>query len=727
METYDSKKTIAAVPVCAAYHGGPLDYPKAVSKAVSEIITTWVQCFSQTQRVLEREGREKKPENDQEGGEQGQGNSDEEVYEKLTGNTIPAKRTKPSEIRHATPMEEEFFSAVSESSTKICAHSIAMVKKLLVNGDMAGLLTVLGSLALARNKIWFYNETIIIHPKCVHPFTDNYKELSELVESTAEQIVNYQMSLAATTVLHDASSQNWTESKPFYEGERISHSVQMWWYYLQGLQFDLWNSVPPKIAANMFGKIFDSTYSILVGRYTKVTPSTKRLPQYRGDITAILLIASEVLTFIAHSSGEMLGQSKPKPFGGQNVWNLHCKSRLLFNSLALVGSPLHALYKSALDCLKPKLKNATLPPLENGDNNAIWLHMIRPGIFHTPNPELLSAESHLVILAKLAANQASPSWPLIVQVLLSHNMMVAKVILLHFGAFVPRTVQQTKPEQSEEAPSTMIDGCKGFECRKKCIGPADVNWPQAVGSGVLKIILDGGIGGKDCLSLALENLFDRMSGSSWEAVNQTQLWNSRRPVWLQAIIHLVEPHTFPAVLELLDLVDSGRTWTLNQVQTAMKEVLTCLDEMIPIIPVPIIRLCMNNVQNRLPHGVEPLNNCVFTHILICALYDVNYRLQNVLQRENCPKEKVDFIIAFGEALVNLDSRSEVSDLTKTAKKVLEEADEAPDDHTDEDDTIFDQVLSDYSFILAEKVAGEILQDEDGKFALKALHRYAITG
>ena len=95
----------------------------------------------------------------------------------------------------------------------------------------------------------------MISPKIHHPFKENYRELSELVESTAEQVVNYQMSLAATTVLHDAASQNWTESKVFYEGERISHCIQMWWYYLQGLHYDLWNSLPPKIASNMFAKV----------------------------------------------------------------------------------------------------------------------------------------------------------------------------------------------------------------------------------------------------------------------------------------------------------------------------------------------------------------------------------------------------------------------------------------------------------------------------------------
>ena len=68
--------------------------------------------------------------------------------------------------------------------------------------------------------------------------------------------------------------------------------------------------------------------------------------------------------------------------------------------------------------------------------------------------------------------------------------------------------------------------------------------------------MHGGVCGRNCLSVALEDLFNRMSGTSWDAVSRTQLWNTKRPVWLQAIIHLVEPHVIPAVLELLDLLDS---------------------------------------------------------------------------------------------------------------------------------------------------------------------------
>ena len=108
-------------------------------------------------------------------------------------------------------------------------------------------------------------------------------------------------------------------------------------------------------------------------------------------------------------------------------------SRLLFNVLALVASPLHALYKTALDTMKPKIKT-NLPPLEHHENIAVWMHLIRPGIFHSPNPDAMCAESHIVLLAKLAANQPFPAWALIVQLLLVRVLYVGnnKICFTHW-------------------------------------------------------------------------------------------------------------------------------------------------------------------------------------------------------------------------------------------------------------------------------------------------------
>lgn len=144
-----------------------------------------------------------------------------------------------------------------------------------------------------------------------------------------------------------------------------------------------------------------------------------------------------------------------------------------------------------------------------------WLNLIRPDLFNT-TPEAMTPANHVILLTKLTANQAEPSWPLLVQTLLCREMTVAKLILLHFGAFVPG-------KMGDEAPSLMTDGCRGFKCRRECIGAADLFWPQVVGSGVLRVGLEGS-GDKDVLVRLMEPLVEKLGPESWEALNKGELY-----------------------------------------------------------------------------------------------------------------------------------------------------------------------------------------------------------
>ncbi len=67
-----------------------------------------------------------------------------------------------------------------------------MIKDLLTRGDMFNLLRILGGLCLVRNKLWFFNETIIVDGR-TKPFSEAYQEVLELVEATTEQMVQYQV------------------------------------------------------------------------------------------------------------------------------------------------------------------------------------------------------------------------------------------------------------------------------------------------------------------------------------------------------------------------------------------------------------------------------------------------------------------------------------------------------------------------------------------------------
>jgi hypothetical protein len=119
-----------------------------------------------------------------------------------------------------------------------------------------------------------------------------------MLESTAVHIEEYNVSLVSTNVLHEPAGHDWSNEKPFFEGEKVSHCIQMWWYFLQGLKTDLWNTIPPKTAQKIFASVFNESLGVLAVRYGSLVPSSVRLPQFRGDVTAILIIATEVMTMI---------------------------------------------------------------------------------------------------------------------------------------------------------------------------------------------------------------------------------------------------------------------------------------------------------------------------------------------------------------------------------------------------------------------------------------------
>ena len=63
-------------------------------------------------------------------------------------------------------------------------------------------------------------------------------------------------------------------------------------------------------------------------------------------------------------------------------------------------------------------------------------------------------------------------------------MAVAKLVMLHFGAFVPG---KNSNKDSARRIRSMLDGCGGSGCKGDCLGAADVYWPQAVGTAVMEV------------------------------------------------------------------------------------------------------------------------------------------------------------------------------------------------------------------------------------------------
>ena len=104
------------------------------------------------------------------------------------------------------------------------------------------------------------------HVSNFRAFFDEYSETVSLLESAAEHVAEYHSSIIATSIVHDPSGDDWTNERPFYEGEKVSHAVQMWWFTLQGLRNDLWSTAPPKMAKKVLGSVFDQSLGLLVAR-----------------------------------------------------------------------------------------------------------------------------------------------------------------------------------------------------------------------------------------------------------------------------------------------------------------------------------------------------------------------------------------------------------------------------------------------------------------------------
>ena len=74
--------------------------------------------------------------------------------------------------------------------------------------------------------IFLYNKKHLILVRllfvfCFLYFQLQYNEVVEMVEAVLSQLVEYQSSLMATTILHDAESQRWSDMRPFYGGFQL--------------------------------------------------------------------------------------------------------------------------------------------------------------------------------------------------------------------------------------------------------------------------------------------------------------------------------------------------------------------------------------------------------------------------------------------------------------------------------------------------------------------------
>ncbi|XP_067376812.1 uncharacterized protein KIAA0825 homolog isoform X1 [Channa argus] len=207
------------------------------------------------------------------------------------------------------------------------------------------------------------------------------QKYQETEEALKDQLTSYCFQVCSTCILQDAESHHWDDPKPFYEGERCSFSVQMWFYFLCGLRSDLWMVLPAELAKEVLGQVLSETLQLLVQRYARAHSSYKRHLQIRCDITAVLLYVEQLMWSVCESPEALVQSSVSSAFviiGGRSDWppQIHSLCEQLLTVLVVVTAPLSLLYRTFM------INVAKQCTSHQPDSPVIrWLNAVNPDLF----------------------------------------------------------------------------------------------------------------------------------------------------------------------------------------------------------------------------------------------------------------------------------------------------------------------------------------------------------
>ncbi|XP_034025938.1 uncharacterized protein KIAA0825 homolog isoform X2 [Thalassophryne amazonica] len=256
------------------------------------------------------------------------------------------------------------------------------------------------------------------------------QKCSDIVEALKDQLTSYCVQVCSISILQDAESHNWADTKPFYEGERCSFSVQMWFYFLCGLRRDLWAVLPPDLAKDMLGQVLLETLQLLVQRYERARPSYKRHLQIRSDITAVLLYVENLMWSICDHPEALMhfepASGMPAVVGGsKRMCQIHCLCNQLLIVMVIITAPLSLLYRTFV---VNSVKEATSRQPDSTIKH--WLNAINPYLFteHVIRDGLTGQAASVCQLRLLTSDAGSIS-TLLLRLLLDRDCHLPRMLL----------------------------------------------------------------------------------------------------------------------------------------------------------------------------------------------------------------------------------------------------------------------------------------------------------
>jgi protein KIAA0825 len=420
--TLQHNQVVLQETICSGIVGGRLDFPRYASFA-SVKICLWLEdeyfaAYSRHSGLLDLSGKTfvkfsnfllSTPSTQPEINDDGDDRDDDA---NLAGCGGIVKSSDP----------EKFVSLTTKSTDSLLEHIHILSQEALDHADLSVLTATIGAAALIKNSLYVYLQNVTT-TMCPPKGDDkggslklSYKQFSEMTEALAERLLDLHCRLLTLYIIQDADGLHWESNQPFFESERSSYTIQMWWLYMKGTRQDLWNSVPPSMAQRVFAGMLNETLTILTVRYTQTIPSKARSQLLLVDISNILLCVAELLPSICEHGEAYIGLNITNQ--SKIIRDLHAKCHELFCCFLLRGAPLGILYK----LLKKGTQSVGMFVPRKGYPSP-WLIFAWPQMFPSnSNGHLASKVSEFGTFAALTIELkvllASPqaNWPLLIKV-----------------------------------------------------------------------------------------------------------------------------------------------------------------------------------------------------------------------------------------------------------------------------------------------------------------------
>ncbi|XP_037950079.1 uncharacterized protein LOC119681077 [Teleopsis dalmanni] len=204
--------------------------------------------------------------------------------------------------------------------------------------------------------------------------------------------------------------------------------------------------------------------------------------------------------------------------------------------------------------------------------------------------------------------------------------------------------------------------CKAFLCRSECFNVSDLiaddldpvgqsNYQIVLSLTYILIAVGKALDIKACLVKVLEEI----ASSGWsDCLDKRQVWNQKRPPWLEAIMHFVYPVLDCVVDMLINAVEAGAS-----MYQAMSLALTCVSEMWDCIPEGLYKIT-SLLQDIIPVSTKPLGDSVLLQSVFAALYT-----ELIKSAESYEKEKNDakssICYSLSEAICSVDEDDKHTD------------------------------------------------------------------